>query len=156
MDIDMTARKILYLLQDEDRTDLTHTEIAERVGVSSSTVSNRLSELRAVGVLVNYEPIINYERAGVPHHLLVVCTAPISERKQLAEQAIDLHRVVCVRELLTGKENIHVELVTEETSSLETAVEALDQLGLEIENSKILRREHRQPFNDFGDETGEA
>lgn len=152
MNLDETDRKILYLLQEEDRADLTHSEIADRIDVSSSTVSNRLRALKDDRVLVNYVPHLNYERMGIPHHLLFVCTAPISERKELAERAIDIHRVVGVRELLTGNGNLHVEVVCLNTATIETVTEELDELGLEIDRSEILQREYQQPFNDFGDE----
>lgn len=150
MDVDETDRKILYLLQDENRTTLTHSDIADRIGVSSSTVSNRLNALKDDGILVDYVPVINYEEMDIPHHLLFVCTAPIAKRKELAAQTIDIHRVVCVRELLTGKQNLHVEVVCSSTATIENVAEELDELGLEIEHSEILRREYRQPFNDFG------
>lgn len=149
MEFDETDRKILYLLQEEARTNLTHDEIASRIGVSSSTVSNRLAEPQEEDVLVDYAPIINYESAGIPHHMLFVCTAPISERKELAEETIDIPRIVDVRELLTGKRNLHVEVVCMETNTIESVTDELDEIGLEIESSEILRRNYDQPFSDF-------
>lgn len=149
MELDEIDRKILYLLQKEDRTDLTHDEIASRIDVSSSTVSNRLKALRHNDILVDYSPIINYENAGIPHHMLFVCTAPISARKELAERTIDIQRVIDVRELLTGKRNLHVEVVCLDTTTIETVTDELDEIGLEIESSEILRRNYNQPYSDF-------
>lgn len=152
MDIDETDRKILYLLQEESRPDLTHDDIAARIGVSSSTVGNRLNDLKESGVLVGYLPQIDYERAGVPHHVLFICTAPISERGTLGERAIDVHRVVSVQELLSGRRNMHIEAVCLDTSAVEEVATNLHSIGLKVENSEILRRSYSQPFNDFGEE----
>ena len=150
MDLDSTDRAILYLLQKEDRTRLTHSEIGERIGVSSSTVSNRLQELEERGILQGHRPVIDYESADIPHHLLFVCTAPIADRGSVCEEAIDVGSVVNVRELLTGTRNLHVEVVATDSAEIERVAEELDALGLEIEHSEILRREFDQPFDQFG------
>ncbi|GAB7019462.1 Lrp/AsnC family transcriptional regulator [Halostagnicola bangensis] len=150
MNLDDTDRKILYLLQEETRTNTSHNDIADRIDVSSSTVGNRIRQLKEEGVLQDYQPRIDYEEAGVPHHFLFVCTAPIAERKEFAEQATDIDGVVNVRELLTGQRNLHVEIVCLDAKSIETVAEELDELGLEIEMSEILREEYSQPFNHFG------
>ncbi|SEW14225.1 Lrp/AsnC family transcriptional regulator [Natrinema salifodinae] len=152
MDIDSTDHAILYLLQAESRADFTHDEIAERIDVSSSTVSNRLQRLREGGVLEKFDPVINYEAAGAPHHLLFVCTAPISERKSLCERVIEVENVVNTRELLTGTQNLHVEVVGMDAADVEAVTEELDALGLEIERSEMLRSEYSQPFDHFGAE----
>ncbi|MDS0476444.1 Lrp/AsnC family transcriptional regulator [Natrinema sp. 1APR25-10V2] len=150
MGIDDTDQAILYLLQAETRTDATHDEIAERIGVSSSTVSNRLQRLRDTGVLEACEPVIDYEAAGAPHHLLFVCTAPIAEREQLCERAIQVSTVVHARELLTGTRNVHVEVVGRNANDVETATEELDAIGLEIDAAELLRSEYSRPFDYFG------
>lgn len=150
MDLDDTDRAILYLLQEEDRMHLTNDEIGDRIGVSSSTVSNRLQTLRDEGVLREFRPQIDYEAAGVPHHVLLVCTAPIADRRSVCERVIDINGVVDVRELLTGSRNLHVEVIAMDSERIERVTEELDALGLEIEASEILRREYQQPFDQFG------
>lgn len=156
MDLDATDRAILYLLQEESRMHLTHDEIGARIGVSSSTVSNRIQALRDEGVLEDYRPQIDYEAAGIPHHLLFVCTAPIADRKTICERAIDVQGVVNVRELLTGSQNLHVEVLAMDATAIEATTEELDALGLEIEHSEILRRERFRPFDEFGSEALES
>lgn len=150
MNLDDTDRANLYLLQQEKRTNLSHEDIAEKIDVSSSTVGNRIRQLKEEGILQDYQPKINYEAAGVPHHILFVCTAPFGERKEIAAQATEIDGVVNVRELLTGQRNLHVEIVCLDAKSIETVAEELDRLGLEIEMSEILREEYAQPFNHFG------
>lgn len=152
MNIDATDCAILYLLQGENGTSLTHDDIANRIGVSASTVSNRIQQLEENNVLLGYKAEISYENAGIPHRILFVCTAPIADRKQIGEAAMDVSHVVNVRELLTGTRNIHVEVVGTSAADIETTTEELDALGLTIEHSEILRREYHQPFDDFGEE----
>jgi DNA-binding Lrp family transcriptional regulator len=86
MDVDETDRKILYLLEKETSTTLTHDDIANRIDVSSSTVTNRLQRLRDDEILKGVHPQLDYERAGVPFHVLFVCTVPIEKRKELQKR----------------------------------------------------------------------
>lgn len=151
MEIDETSRKILRLLQRESPL-LTHEEIAEQIDVSASTVSNRLQELRDARILEGFQPEINYEKAGIPHQILFVCSAPIQKRRELANDAIEIPGVVNVREMLGGTSNLHVEVVCIDTPSVEQVAEKLDQTGLVIEHSEILRRKYSSPFNHFGSE----
>ncbi|QLK27453.1 Lrp/AsnC family transcriptional regulator [Natrinema zhouii] len=152
MEIDSTDRAILYLLQAESRADFTHDDIAERIDVSSSTVSNRIQRLEEDGVLEKFDPVIDYEAAGVPHHILFVCTAPIAERKTLCKEVIEVSNVVNTRELLTGSKNLHVEAIGMKAEDIEAVTEDLDALGLEINGSEILRTEYSRPFDHFGSE----
>lgn len=149
MKIDTTDRKILYLLEKETSTPLTHDEIADRIDVSSSTVSNRIQALKADGIVERIKPQINYENAGIPYHVLFVCTAPIEQRKALAKEVIEVDGVVETRELLTGRRNLHVEVVSEDINTVELASEAVESLGITVEESDILRRTNSQPFNHF-------
>lgn len=150
MDIDSTDHAILYLLQAESRADFTYGEIADRLDVSSSTVSNRVQRLEDEGVLEKFDPVIDYEAAGAPHHLLFVCTAPLADRKDCCERALEVSNVVHIRELLTGYENVHVEVVGTESGDVEAVAEELDAIGLEIERSELLRAEYSRPFDHFG------
>lgn len=160
MNLDETDRAILFFLQAEDRMHLTHAEIAERIDVSSSTVSSRIQDLKDRNVLRDYRPQIDYEAADIPHHLLFVCTASLTDRKTICEETIEIPGVITVRELLTSTRNLHVEVVAMDSAEIESVAEELDALGLEIEHSEILREEHYQPFDQFGsvvesDATGE-
>lgn len=152
MELDETDHAILYLLQAESRAGYTHEEIAEQLDVSSSTVSNRIQRLEEEGVLEKFDPVIDYEAAGAPHHVLFVCTAPVADRKALCERVIEVSNVVHTRELLTGSQNLHVEVVGMDSQDIEAVAEELDALGLEIERSEMLRTEYSRPFDHFGSE----
>lgn len=149
MELDQTDRSILYLVQKENRTELSTGDIAEQVGVSSSTVSNRLRRLRESGVIVDYNPEIDYEKAGIPHHVLFVCTVPIPDLKGVAADALNAPNVVNVRELLTGTRNLLVEVVCVQSTDVERVAEDLDALGIDIETSEIVREEYSRPLGYF-------
>ncbi|ADJ13844.1 Lrp/AsnC family transcriptional regulator [Halalkalicoccus jeotgali] len=94
--LDEIDRGILYMLQENARTT-THDEISAEVGVSPSTVRNRIGQLEEAGIIEGYMPKIDYERAGFPLHVQLVCTAS-SERSQRAQEALTVNGVVNVRD----------------------------------------------------------
>ena len=69
-ELDETDRGILFLRQDDARHNTTE-EIAEAVGVSSSTVSNRIQAMEEGGVIDGYGPYVSYDRADIPLHMLL-------------------------------------------------------------------------------------
>jgi len=148
-------RRILHLLQ-VDARGATDTAIADETDVSGTTVHNRIEQLEADGIIVGYNPEIDYERAGYPMRVLFICSTDLSSRSELAEKALEVRGVVNVREMLAGEENLHVEVVAESTSDVKESTAQLDGLGLRIISSNILAEEHIQPWNHFHQEmTGE-
>jgi hypothetical protein len=49
--------------------------------------------------------------AGHPLYTTIICTAPVSERDDLANRAQDIHGVTAGREIMTGKRNVHVNAI---------------------------------------------
>ncbi|MDF9745041.1 Lrp/AsnC family transcriptional regulator [Natrinema salsiterrestre] len=154
VDLDPTDQGILYLLQQDARNNTT-SGIGEQVGVSSTTVGNRISKLEEKGIVTGYQPTIDYEKAGLDHHLLLTATAPMDKRSQLAEQALDIHGVVTVRELLTHHQNIELEIATSTRKEIEETLNELAELGLEIVRNELLKRELHKPADNFGKEVAE-
>jgi len=72
----------------------------------------------------------------------------------MAEKALEVRGVVNVREMLSGEENLHIEVVAESTSEIEESTDQTrrDELGLRIVSSNILAEEHIQPWNHFHQE----
>lgn len=93
------------MLQQDARNNST-TDIADRLDVSPTTVSNRIRVLESDGVVTGYHPTIDYETIEIHHHLQVTATASVDERDEITEAAPDVHRVVSVRELLTHHHNL--------------------------------------------------
>lgn len=147
-DLDNVDRGILHLLQ-KDARNTTAQEIAEKTGVSASTIRNRIDQLEEDGVIVGYHPEIDYEAANLPFRVLFVVTAPPTERSEYVAKLLDIKGVVDVRETLTGRRNIHVEVVGTSTSDVTRMTDAIHNLGLEIESSDIMKQRQVQPFNHF-------
>lgn len=147
--LDDVDRGILHLLQVDARNNTT-SEIGEQVDVSASTVGNRIRKLEERDIINGYHPNIDYRKAGLPIHTLFVCTAPVPSRSELADQAIDVYGVVDVRETIAGTHNLHVEAISRTIDELEDVTRALDDLGLEIKSSEMLKRHQTRPFDHFG------
>jgi len=70
--------------------------------------------------------------------VLFICSTDLSDRSEMAEKALDVQGVVNVREMLSGEDNLHVEVVAEATSDVKESTEQLDALGLRLVSSNIL------------------
>lgn len=157
-DLDNVDRGILHLLQ-LDARNTTAQEIADKTGVSASTVRNRIDELEADGVIKGYHPSIDYEAANLPLEMIFIITAPPTERSEAVEEILNIKGVVDVRETLTGKRNIHAEAVGTDKSDITRMTDAIHDLGLEVESSEIMKQHRTQPFDHFhyeGNIVGEA
>lgn len=146
--LDSVDRGILYMLQ-LDARNTTSADIANKVGVSPSTIRNRIERLEGEGVIQGYIPKIDYESANLPFQVVFVVTAPPDERESVVGQLMDIQGVVDVREMLTGQKNIHVEVVGEDTQDIVRITDAIHDLGVDVESSEIMKRRRTQPFNHF-------
>ena len=147
-DLDDVDRSIIYLLQ-KDARHATAEEMGDRVGVSASTVRNRIEKLEADGIIKGYHPEIDYEAANLPLQLSFVISAPPERLKEYSEQIRGIQGVVDVREMLTGKRNLHVDVVGTSSSDVTRITDAIHDIGVEIESSEMMRQRHMQPFNHF-------
>ncbi|QLG63307.1 Lrp/AsnC family transcriptional regulator [Halorarum salinum] len=141
---------ILHLLQ-EDARNTSPVDMEELLPVSDTTIRNRIEKLEERGVIKGYVPLIDYEAAGFPLRVKLVCTAPVRERSALAGEVLQLSHVVDVEEMLSARENIRVQVVTNKSEELNEVTSQLDALGLTIERESILRETHSRPFNHFGE-----
>jgi DNA-binding Lrp family transcriptional regulator len=148
-DLDRTDMGILYLLQRNAR-DTTTEEIGERVGLAASTVASRIRKLENAGVIRDYRPTINYRQAGFDQHVIVVGTVSADDRAAVVEDVMEVEGVVNARELMTGEENVLVELVSVSQEDTEDRIAELSDCGVEINRTELLTRELGQPFAHFG------
>ena len=146
--LDEVDRGVLFELQ-RDARNTTISEIAEEVDVSPSTVRNRIDRLENEGVIEGYYPKINYERAAFPLHVLFICSAPAEERAGLAREALEVHGVVDVREMLTSMRNLFIEAVATDTRDLTAITNELTGLGFQVESSEIITKHHTRPWAHF-------
>jgi len=150
-DLDDLDRRIIYELQGDAR-HTSASEIAELCNVSPSTVRKRIRKLEEAAVIQGYHLDVDYERAGFQLQTLIVCTAPIPDREDLARAALDIDGVVAVREVMTGSDNLHVEVVGLDGDDLSRIGRELDALGLEIEDEDLIRNEYEDAFQEFATE----
>jgi Lrp/AsnC family transcriptional regulator, leucine-responsive regulatory protein len=146
IELDDVDRGVLHLLQTDAR-NTTAEEMAERVGVSASTVRNRIEKLENAGVIRGYRPILDYERANLPLRVLFICTVRARERAEMGCEVMNVKGVVTVKEMITSVDNLHVEAVGTDTTDLVRITDALQEMDLEIRSSELLKEERVQPFN---------
>ncbi len=149
--LDDVDRAILYSLQNNARSNTT-SEIAEQVGVSSSTVANRINDMEDRGVITGYDPTIDYEETDIRLHMQITGTVPYEAQTDVAADIMDLSGVVSVRELLTNSGNLSIEIVGRDQASLEETLGTVIDRGVTIERTAMFKRERRNPYNHFGEE----
>jgi DNA-binding Lrp family transcriptional regulator len=147
-ELDNVDRGILYMLQ-EDARNTTSEDIADKTGVSASTIRNRLERLEDDDVIRGYHPEIDYEAANLPLRVMFTITAPPRERGDVVENLLDIQGVIDIREMVTGKRNIQTEVVGRDTNDIVRITDAIHDLGVEVESSEIMKQRRVQPFNHF-------
>jgi len=149
-ELDSVDRSILYYLQ-QDARRTSSSDIAEKLGLSSSTVRTRLNKLEESGIIRGYHIDIDYDLAGYPLYTKIICTAPVTERDSLANRAQEVNGVTAVREIMTGKRNVYVNAIGKTHDDLNRIAEALDGIGLDIVDEQIIRDEYVCPYHGFLD-----
>lgn len=149
-ELDEVDRAILHALQEDARNN-SNADIAEMVGVSPSTIGNRIRRLEEKGVVKGYRPDIDYELAGFPLRVLFVCSSPITKRREFVDACLDVDGVVNVREMMTGEHNIHVQVVVKSNDDLTRIAQQVDDFGLTVSEEILMKGEYSRPSIQFGD-----
>jgi len=153
-ELDSVDRQILYYLQ-QDARGTSSTDIAEKLGLSSSTVRTRLTKLEDSGIIRGYHIDIDYDLAGYPLYTKIICTAPVPERDELANKTRDIRGVTAVREIMTGEQNVYVNAIGRDHDDLNRISKELDKIGLRIVDEQLIRDEYVCPYHGFLDEDEE-
>lgn len=151
--IDDIDEHILYLLAENAR-HTTAPKIAEGVDVTPATIRNRIRQLEDRGILRGYHADIDYERTGASFETQFACTAPVSDRNRLAQEALQISGVVGIRELMAGRENVVVTAVGTDRSDISRIAQELSALGLELEREDLVQRTVTRPYKPFSPENG--
>lgn len=146
--LDDIDRRIIHDLM-RDARNTSAPMIAERLNVSPGTIRNRIDQLEDRGVIRGYTAEIDFEQADDRLTTLYVCTAPVAERNALAQEATAVPGVINVRELMTGRENVHVMAVGENTADLRRIARTLSGLGIEIEDETLVEGQTSMPYASF-------
>ena len=122
--------------------------------MSASTVRNRIQRLEADGVISGYHAAVDDEATSHQLFTLVVCTAPIPDREELAAAAADVDGVVEVQEVMTGEANVLVTVVGQDGDDLSRIGRELAATGLQVTDEDLIRNHYVHPYHRF--EPGEG
>lgn len=147
-ELDDVDRGVLYALQ-QDARNATAQKMAEAVGVSASTVRNRIANLEDAGVIEGYRPIVNYERAGYPIRMLFVAAVPTGRRSAAVADLLAVDGVLSVRELLPNRRSLLVEVAARDTRELRRLSERLADVGVDLVGADVVIDHRPQPFAPF-------
>jgi DNA-binding Lrp family transcriptional regulator len=117
--------------------------------VSASTVRNRIDQLEADGIIKGYHPELDYEAANLPLQVTFIISSPPKVLEESSAKLRGIQGVIDVREMLTGRRNLHVDVVGTSTVDLTRITDAIHDLDVSIESSEMMRARHVQPFNHF-------
>lgn len=147
--MDETDRRIVHCLQGDAR-NVTTAEIGEELGISGSTVANRISKLEESGIIAGYTPIVDYERSGYPQHHLFVGTVAGEDRREILAAIPEESGVVNVTTLLSDRRNVVIEVVAERQAHVENLANSLSDLGVTLDRTDIVTNGVARSFNGFG------
>jgi len=149
-ELDDVDRAILRAVQEDARHN-TNVAISDRLDVSASTVSKRIAAMEESGVITGYRSIVDNEKAGYPLKVLFICTAPIPERQSLIEETLEIDGVVNVRELMTGRDNVHIQVVASSVEAITRIAHDIDELGYSVSDEILMRNEQDCPWIRLGE-----
>ncbi|MBP1987898.1 Lrp/AsnC family transcriptional regulator [Halolamina salifodinae] len=149
LQIDVIDEQILYFLTEEAR----HTsapDIAERVDVSAPTVRNRIRRLEEAGVIRGYHADIDYEKVDGRLTNHYICSTGNRNRQEMAQRVLDVPGVTNVREIMSGKGDLRITVVGDDTDDLTRIAQDITSLGIEIDDEDLIHREYFRPYAPFG------
>jgi len=147
--LDAIDRRVIYELM-ADARGTSAPEIAAAVDVSPATIRNRIDRLEEAGVITGYHATVDFEAADGRLTNLYLCNAPVAERESFASKARAIPGVVNVRELMTGRRNLHVLAIGETIDDLRRIARAISGLGIEIEDEDLVQTESVHPYSPYG------
>lgn len=145
--LDAVDEAILYHLQRDAMQPIT--AIADAVNVADNTVRNRIEKLESAGVIDGYTVNVDYDRAGIQHYYLFICTTRVAERERLASEAQRIPGVVEVITVMTGTENVQIKAAAPTKDDITAIAYRLDELGLAIDREHLIWSHTHQPFSGF-------
>ncbi|MFW6002976.1 MAG: TrkA C-terminal domain-containing protein [Halanaeroarchaeum sp.] len=147
--LDEIDKRILYYLSLDARR-ISAPDITENLDVSAATVRNRIRQLEETGVIRGYHVDVDYEKIGGKLTYLFMCDTDTPHRKRFAREALDIPGVVHVREVMSGRQNLHVEAVGDDKREITRIGRDLSNLGLEIQDEALVQRDYHHPYQPFG------
>jgi len=135
--IDETSLKILGLLQENARTS--YTEIGQKIGMSSSSVKERVQKLEETGVIEKYTVKLSNEKLGFPITAITLwkCADAYIPKEQMLVDILRKYPQVLEVLRITGKNDFMVKFCA---NTMEECKEITDKLGRygQIETSFVV------------------
>ncbi|MGV6832240.1 MAG: Lrp/AsnC family transcriptional regulator [bacterium] len=126
MELDTINKQILIALQRNAR--LKNTEIAQKVGISSPAVAERIKKMEDAGIINGYTTKVSYYELGFQLRAIITMRAFMGKLKPFLAQVKKYNEVVnCYR--ITGNENIVMEVVLKNQKHLEEFIDQLISYG---------------------------
>lgn len=147
--LDEIDKRILYYLA-QDARRISAPDITQDLDVSAATVRNRIKQLEDRGVIQGYHANIDYEQADGKLTYLFICDTDTPHREYFAREALEVPGVVHVREVMSGRRNLHIEAIGEDKQEITRIGRDLSNLGLEIEDEALVQRDYHHPYQPFG------
>ncbi len=147
--LDEIDRQILYDLMIDAR-GTSAPEMAETLDVSPGTIRNRIANLKDAGVITGFRVTVDFTRGEGFVRSVYVCTAPVEQKRALAERAETVSGVVHVQTLTGGVRNLHVTAVGADVSDTERIASELSTIGLSIDDQSFVHKERHVPFAPYG------
>ncbi|MHB8596400.1 MAG: Lrp/AsnC family transcriptional regulator [Ktedonobacteraceae bacterium] len=124
--LDDVGWQLLYLLQESAR--LSFKELGQRVGLSSSSVAERIHRMEEAGILLGYHAEINLEKVGFPVMAFIRMSTPGQNSTRIAMLLRDMPEILeCYR--LTGSEAFIMKVCVSSVKHLEILIDHLSQYG---------------------------
>ena len=118
-ELDQADRRILRALQEDAR--LTISQIADKVGLSSTPCWNRLKRLESSGYIDGYVALLNQEKLGFPDTVIIEVTLERHDEDELERFGRTLKDLPEVLEayLTTGEYDYFIKIAVEGTAGYE-------------------------------------
>ena len=124
--LDDVGWQLLYLLQESAR--LSFKELGQRVGLSSSSVAERIHKMEEAGILLGYHAEINLEKVGFSVMAFIRMSTPGQNSTRIAMLLSDMPEILeCYR--LTGSEAFIMKVCVSSVKHLEVLIDQLSQYG---------------------------
>lgn len=150
--LDEIDRRILYHLA-RDARDTSAPDITRDLDVSAATIRNRITQLEDRGVIQGYHANIDYEKTGGKLTYLFSCNSDPPRREYFVRKAMEIPGVIHVREVMSGRRNLHIEAVGEDKEEITRISRDLSNLGIEIEDESLVQRDLHGVYTPFGPES---
>lgn len=151
--VDEIDRRVLFHLT-RDARGISAPDIAAEVDVSAGTIRNRIRQLEDNGIIRGYHADIDYERVDGRIVNVFMCNTPVGKREESARKVLEVRGVVNVRELMSGRENLHITVVGTDTNDISRIAREISELEIDIEDEALVQREFFHPYHPFGPEEG--